>query len=123
MLSFGLTNSGYFVKALVGLPQGKLPPGTHLIGAGSYISFKEWCEIFSKVNNLPCVYERMTDETFEESLGPVYGLELGDMFRYFDKFGYDGSDPDVVYPWDLGVDVKYTTMEDYMKHEDWSSIL
>jgi hypothetical protein len=111
------------VKALVELPPGKLPAGRHLIGAGSYISFKEWCDIFSKVNNVPCVFERMTDQAYEESMGPVFGLELGDMFRYFDKYGYDGSDPDVVYPWDLGVNVRYTTMEEYMKGEDWSSVL
>jgi hypothetical protein len=113
-----LTGQGNFTKALV-----ELPAGQHLVGCGSYMTFKEWCEIFSRVNNVPCRFERMSVESYEEARGPVFGLELGDMFRYFDMFGYTGGDPDVVFPWDLSVNVTYTTMEEYMKNEDWSSVL
>lgn len=44
------------------------------------------------------------------------------IFRYFDRFGYTGGDPSVEFPWDLGVDVKYTTMGEYIKNEDWNSV-
>lgn len=111
---------GHFVKALVANP---LPPGAHFIGAGSLISFSEWCALFSKINNVSCVFERMSDAEYYEALGPVYGLELGDMWRYFDKFGYTGGDPDVVYPWDFKGDVRWTTMEEYMRSVDWSKVL
>jgi hypothetical protein len=113
-----LTVLGYFVKALV-----DLPPGKSLVGAGSYISFNEWCALFSEVNHVTCVFEQLPRNAMEVAMGPVFGLELGDMFEYFDKFGYDGSDPDVVYPWDLGIDVKYTTMKEYIRAQDWSSVL
>jgi hypothetical protein len=109
---------GCFVRALV-----ELSPGKHLVGADSYISFNEWCEIFSKVNSVRCVFERMSDHDYFESMGPIFGLELRDMFKYFNKFGYDGSDPSVLYPWDLDTSVKYTTVEQFMQGEDWSSIL
>lgn len=84
---------GNFAKALV-----KLPAGTHLVGAGSYISFKEWCAIFGKANNVSCRFEEQKVEALEEAMGPVFGLELGDMFRYFNKWGYTGDDPSVVFP-------------------------
>lgn len=72
---------------------------------------------------MSCRFERMSDQDFEEAMGPVFGLELGDMFKYFDKYGYYGGDPDTVFPWDLGVEVRYTTMEEYANKEDFSSVL
>lgn len=64
-----LKDQGSFAKALV-----DMPPGKHLIGAGSYISFKGWCDIFSKVNNVPCVFEQMSIESYEEPMELVYGI-------------------------------------------------
>ena len=72
---------------------------------------------------MSCRFEEMTVDAFEEAMGPVFGLELGDMFRYFNKWGYMGGDPSVVFPWDVNVDIEYTPMEEYIKNEDWSSIL
>jgi hypothetical protein len=40
-----------------------------------------------------------------------------------DEFGYDGSDPTVVYPWDLEVEVKTTPIDVYLADQDWSSVL
>ncbi|KAF2027601.1 NAD(P)-binding protein [Setomelanomma holmii] len=111
-------DAGSFVKALV-----ELLAGRHLVGAGSYISFNEWCDTFSKVNGRRCVFERMADRNYEELMGPVVGLELEDMFKYFDKYGYDGVDPSVLYPRDLRIGIKYTTVRDFMKREDWTSIM
>lgn len=109
---------GYCAKALV-----ELPPGKTLSAAGSFISFNEWCEIFSKVHNVKCVFEQLPREAVDAALGPVFGLELGDMFEYIDKFGYDGGDPSVLLPWDLDVDVNVTSMEEWIKAQDWSSFL
>ncbi|KAI1512229.1 NmrA multi-domain protein [Pyrenophora tritici-repentis] len=111
-------DTGHFTKGLV-----ELPPGKILCGAGSYISFNEWCAMFAKVNNVKCVFETIPRKKLEDAMGPVFGPEVGDIFEYFDKFGFNGGDPDVVFPWDLDISVKRTTMEEYMKAEDWSSVL
>ncbi|KAF7567986.1 hypothetical protein PtrM4_125990 [Pyrenophora tritici-repentis] len=79
--------------------------------------------MFAKVNNVKCVFETIPRKKLEDAMGPVFGPEVGDMFEYFDKFGFNGGDPDVVFPWDLDISVKRTTMEEYMKAEDWSSVL
>lgn len=38
-------------------------------------------------------------------------------------FGYDGNDPNVVYPWDLEVKVEMTPIDRYFKMQDWSTVL
>jgi hypothetical protein len=62
----------------------------------------------------------------EQQMGTV-GREFADMFAYVDEFGYDGGDPSVLYPWvakeKYGVDVKYTTIEEYLKKQDWKPYL
>lgn len=46
----------------------------------------------------------------EDAAGAV-GREIADMYQFFEQYGYCGVDEgNVVYPWDLPVKVKYTTM-------------
>ncbi|KAF2477402.1 NAD(P)-binding protein [Lindgomyces ingoldianus] len=110
-------DAGHFTKALVELPAGK-----NLVGAGSLLSWNDWCQIWGKINGVTCTFERTDRKYMDENMGS-FGRELADMFQYIDEFGYDGSDPSVEYPWNLGVNVKRTTMEEYLKKQDWSSIL
>lgn len=117
-VSWSLTrHPGHFVKALVALP-----PGKNLMGAGSYLTWNEWLAMWSRHNNVTATFERQDPKELEQYMGTA-GRELADMWQYIDEFGYDGADPSVVYPWDLGVDVKYTTMEEYIKRQDWSEAL
>lgn len=96
------------------------------MGAGSKVSWPEYAATWGKVNNVKVTFESVSSAFLEPAMGTL-GRELADMFGYFDEFGYDGSDPETVYPWDLkekfGVDVKYTTLEEYMSKQDYSSIL
>ena len=122
--------TGHFVRALI-----SLPAGIHLVGAGSYISWNEYADIWGKHNGVDCVFEKQDRSVMESAPGPMalVGREIADMFVFVDEFGYDGGDEGVVYPWDLKdgeggkvgkrVEVEYTTMERYMELEDWSSIL
>ncbi|KAH7117829.1 hypothetical protein B0J11DRAFT_93179 [Dendryphion nanum] len=110
-------DTGALTKALVEVPAGK-----NLVGAGSVLTWNEWCENWGKINGVKCTFERMDRKVIEQILG-TSGREIADMFQYTEEFGYDGSDPSVVYPWDLGVEVKVTTMDEYNRKEDWSSVL
>jgi hypothetical protein len=78
------------------------------------------------VNGVETGYEQIPYETLEQNMGTV-GREIADMFRYIDEFGYDGGDKGVVYPWEVkgkfGVEVEFTTMEEYIKAQDWSSVM
>lgn len=99
------TLAGPFVKALL-----ELPAGINLVGAGALISWAEWCEIWGRTNNVKCTYERQDRRVIEDAAGAV-GREIADMYQFFEQYGYCGVDEgNVVYPWDLPVKVKYTTM-------------
>jgi hypothetical protein len=80
-----------------------------------------WCDInkvsFGALDSIPL-------EGFEKVI-PVPGLgkEMGEMLAFMDEFGYDGGDPSIVLPKDLGVACPLTTWETYVKEQDWSSIL
>lgn len=104
------------VKALV-----ELEPGKNVMGAGSYLSWNDWAQIWGRVNEVTCKYEQEDRKIIKEKFGG-YGQELADMFAYMDEFGYDGGDPDVIYPWNLGVDVRTTPIEKYIEQQDWSSV-
>ncbi|KAF2497628.1 NAD(P)-binding protein [Lophium mytilinum] len=109
---------GSFTKALVDVPAGK-----NLIGSGSKLSWKEWAALWGEHNGKTITYEEAPRSELEELIpGPV-GKELADMIEYIDKFGYDGNDPDVVYPENLGIEVPRTTMAEYIKKTDWTPCL
>lgn len=110
--------TGPFVKALL-----ELPPGTNLVGAGSLISWGEWCSIWGRINGVECTFERQDRRVLEGAAG-VAGREIADMYQFFEEYGYCGVDEkNVVYPWDLPVKAEYTTMEEYIWSQDWSSVL
>ncbi|KAH6721802.1 hypothetical protein BKA61DRAFT_628064 [Leptodontidium sp. MPI-SDFR-AT-0119] len=110
-------DTGNLVKGLF-----QIAPSTHLVGATSMITWDEWCKIWSRVNEVNCTFERLDRSLLEDAMGPL-GREIADMFQYMDELGYDGSDPTVVYPWDLGVKVKTTPIDVYLADQDWSSVL
>lgn len=93
-----------------------------MMGAGSNITWKEYGAIWGRINNKSISFESYPVSVLEEEKGSL-GKELGAMFTYMDDPGYDGGDPDVIYPWDVkskyGVEVQYTTMEEYVAKQDY----
>ncbi|KAH7152636.1 hypothetical protein EDB81DRAFT_930952 [Dactylonectria macrodidyma] len=111
-------DTGLFVKALL-----QVEPGKNLLGTSGVLSWTEFAALWGKVNDVPSRFERLDRKIIEEQIPGGIGEELADMFEYISEFGYDGSDPSVVLPKDLGVDVPVHTVEQYFKEEDWSKVL
>ncbi|KAJ4298265.1 hypothetical protein N0V90_006165 [Kalmusia sp. IMI 367209] len=114
-------DTGRFVHALL-----SLPPDTNLLGCGSKLSWSEYAAIWGRINNVTVTFESYPGFVMEENMGTL-GREYAAMFQYMDEFGYDGGDPSVVYPWEAkekyGVEIQYTTAEEYLKGVDWKSVL
>lgn len=86
------------------------------------MSWNEWAKAWGDINGVSCTFQRIGREWMDENMGPL-GKELGDMFQFWDEFGFYGDDSLMKFPWDLSIPVKYKTMEEYIKETDWSSIL
>ncbi|KAI6747667.1 hypothetical protein HG530_015775 [Fusarium avenaceum] len=110
-------DTGKFAKALV-----QVEPGKNLLGYGSLISWNEFAALWGKVHGVTCLYERVDRKVLEEAVPGCVGEELADMFEYIGDFGYDGRDPTIFHPDQLGVHIQVCTMEEYIKGEDWPEV-
>lgn len=90
-------DTGYFVRALV-----QTAPGKTLLGAGSFISWREYTKLWAKSQGVHCAYQQSTMADIEaalpEGFPPGFALAAGESTAYLDEFGYDGGDPDILRP-------------------------
>lgn len=110
--------TGEFVKALL-----KVPAGQNLLGVSSTLSWNQYAALWGKINGVTCRFERLDPKVVAEAIPGGIGEELAEMYEYISEFGYDGGDPTIVLPTQLGVNIPLYTAEEYIKDEDWSSLL
>ncbi|EOO00128.1 putative -like family protein [Phaeoacremonium minimum UCRPA7] len=111
-------DTGPYVKALVDLPAGK-----DVLGVSQSLTFPEWMTIWGKVLGVKAGFKQVSWEEFFGTVPEPLKSELQDAWKYFEDFGHTGGDPNVLTPEQLGVKVPLTTMEEYIRSEDWSSVL
>ncbi|OBT51602.1 hypothetical protein VE04_07499 [Pseudogymnoascus sp. 24MN13] len=113
---------GNFVYAV-----SQMPPGKSYMAAGTECSWSEFIRLWSKETGVPAAYKEFTLEQFIEMVpDKEFGAEAGDMFAYSSDPGYDGGDKTLLRAEDIrkaGIDCPMTSLEEYMKEEDWSAIL
>ncbi|MCJ1393922.1 hypothetical protein MMC18_006798 [Xylographa bjoerkii] len=111
-------DTGSFVKALV-----QSPPGTNLLGYGSLIGWSEYMRLWTSVLKVSGRFEQIPIETYMDKAPVNLAKEIQEAYAYQAEFGWDGGDPSIVHPKDLLVDVPTTSVEEYIRGEDWSSVL
>ncbi|KAL6691593.1 NAD(P)-binding protein [Trichoderma pleuroticola] len=111
-------DTGAFVKALL-----DVPPGRTLVGVSETMTFSTWVEIWGRVLDVQTAYQQVPPGEFYRDFPKPLGQELMDTNEYMIEFGYTGGDPEVLYPKELDPNIKTTSMEEYIKREDWSSVL
>ncbi|KAG6856862.1 hypothetical protein H0H87_012679 [Tephrocybe sp. NHM501043] len=113
-------DTGYLVRALI-----MAPPGKNLLGFGSLMSWNDYMKLWGKILGVGARYKQISVNDAAKLVPgdpkTNMGLEVAEGFAYMGEFGYDGGDPSVIHPKDLGVDM--TSIEDYIRSENWSSIL
>ncbi|KAF7885865.1 uncharacterized protein EAF02_004374 [Botrytis sinoallii] len=67
-------------------------------------------------------FRQVSEETFWKGV-PDAMKELQVAWEYVDEFGHAGGDPEVLRPDELTVKIPVTSMEEYIKSEDWSAVL
>ncbi|KAJ4256822.1 hypothetical protein NW762_008918 [Fusarium torreyae] len=111
-------DTGTFVKALVDLPL-----NTHILGVSEEMTLPKWVETWGRVNGVKASYKEISREELFEGVPEAFTNEIGDGFDYFHEFGLTGGDPAVLRPDQLGVKIPLTSMEEYIRSEDWSTII
>ncbi|KAH8652267.1 hypothetical protein BX600DRAFT_90156 [Xylariales sp. PMI_506] len=111
-------DTGAFVKALVDLPAGK-----DLLGVSENMTWPEWMTLWGQILGVRAGYKEVSDEEFFQNVPGPLSQELMDTYDYVEEFGYTGGDPDVLEPDQLGIQVPVTSIKEYIKNEDWSSVL
>ncbi|KAL9083059.1 MAG: hypothetical protein Q9165_008683 [Trypethelium subeluteriae] len=111
-------DTGPFVKALV-----DLPPGKHLLGVSESMTFPEWAKTWGDTLGYKIEYKRVSDEDFWQGVPEEFKLVLSEDLAYVNEFGHTGGDPEVKTAEQLGIEVPRTSMAEYIKNEDWSSVV
>lgn len=110
-------DTGEFVKALV-----DLPVGTVLSGFSETMTMPRFMEIWGKVHGVKVSYEQVSYDKFFEGTPPALKEEIGDSFKFIEEFSISGGDPEVLTPAQLDQKLNLTTVEEWIKSEDWSSV-
>ena len=89
------------------------------------MTVEEYAALWGKVNNVEASYQQFSHEDAVASGLPEWlATELLVAGGYTSKYGASGGDPEVKSPEECGVDLsKLSSVEDWMRAEDWSSVL
>jgi len=86
------------------------------------ISYERWAELLTRHLGVEVYFEECSVEEWAATLTalPSLGRELAEMYAYSAEFGYYGGRTDVVPVRELDLERPPTTMEEYVRKEDWS---
>ena len=109
-------DTGTFVQALVVDQEAE----TRLYGVSEFKTYGEVAKVWEKVQGAPAVARAMPKDAFAEAWPEMIREEVVECFEFAREFEYAGNDANVKLPWDLGIET--TTIEEYIRFEDWSSL-
>jgi hypothetical protein len=61
----------------------------------------DYVKLWSKINGVPATFSKTTVAEHDKLAPGGYGEEMAEMYAYAQDFGYDGSDPSVIYAKDV----------------------
>ena len=96
-----------------------------MLGGCEMLTNEEYCALWAKVHGVQCRFEVLGyDDAIHAGMPDWLALEVSQSGTYTTRFGWAGGDPEVKSPAELGVDIsQLTEVEQWMKEEDWSSVL
>lgn len=110
-------STGPFVQALVESEE----PGVKLLAYDSLLTMGEILNLWSKVSGKPADYVEVTVEYMNQEFG--IPLEVLDAVGYIPEYGYMGGVEGSIEPDKLKVKPQTASFEDWLKKQDWGSIL
>lgn len=113
-------DTGKFVKILA-----EVPVGTHILGVSSFGTFADLMDVFGRVHGVEAHAEHVAALEFFANMPMPDDLRevLIQLTDFTDGYGWTGGDPRIKLPWDVDPSLKTVSMEEYVREEDWSSLL
>jgi hypothetical protein len=114
-------DTGYFVRALIE-PENA---GKTMLGYREMLQPEEYVALWGRRLGAKAVAEPLSEKILRDGGLPEFLVpEMLDMAAYACKYGYDGGDPEVRGPEELGVDVRMLgTVEEWLANEDVSALV
>lgn len=120
-------DTGPLVHALVMSPSA--PAGTVLLGVAgrqSLLTAEQFAELFGRVHNVKTRVKLITAEDIMATTDTPEWLakEINDSSVYVSTYGWDGGEPGVKLPEEIGVQIEHLTdLEEYVKTADWPGLI
>lgn len=114
-------DTGHFVRALVLAA----PAESSMLGFCEMMTNEEFCALWGRVHGVECRFEALTyDDAMKAGMQEWLAEEVSESGIYTTKYGWAGGDPEVKNPAELGTKMdRLTKVEDWIRQEDWSSVL
>lgn len=118
-------DTGPLVKKLIE----DVRPGSSLLAVSQLATYREFMAIWAKTLGQTLAgdegIKQISEKEFRDRLPPVEDIRdhLMSTFSFFVDCGYDGGDAQMLYPKDIGAECVTTPLDDYIRQEDWSSLL
>ena len=111
-------NVGPFALAIVKKPELTLP-GKFVLGSVESLTTGDLLKSWSEVTGNDAEYVQVTLKEFDR-LWPVWGLEMGEMLKYWEEFGDKSwSGEELVTKEDLGIEFPFITIKQAFGTFDW----
>jgi hypothetical protein len=94
-------DTGKFVRALV-----KMPPGKDLLGVSEMVPYGDYLKIWGDLNGVSTRYTHLSGEEYEKLLPEVVAKEFQESFAFNEDFGWDGGEPGILRPSEVGIFLK-----------------
>ncbi|EXJ90794.1 hypothetical protein A1O1_03898 [Capronia coronata CBS 617.96] len=110
-------DTGPLTKALVNVDGGKT-----LLAYRELITLDEFADTWGRALGVKTKYVPTGPGEVWVPI-PELQEDIEECADYITEFGYEGGDPSVVHPKDLGVPINLGTVEEWIKKQDWSAVM
>ncbi|OAL55209.1 NAD(P)-binding protein [Pyrenochaeta sp. DS3sAY3a] len=111
------TDTGPFVLALL-----RLPPQSTLMAASAWLAWPDWIALWGEVTGVKTSYKQVSVEDLDAYMPGGAGREIGEMYEFSSKDGYNAGQGGTLMTWDLekmGIHVPTMSLREYIEKEDW----
>ncbi|KAJ9615427.1 hypothetical protein H2200_001502 [Cladophialophora chaetospira] len=110
-------DTGPLTKALVNVEGGKT-----LLASREFVTLDEFAQTWGRALGVEAKYVATGPDEVWVAI-PELQEDIEECADFITEFGFDGGNPSVVHPKDLGIPVNLGTLEKWIKKQDWSTVL